>query len=139
VDEFMSRPTDVLVSFMARQSGNSERDIRTVLLMGRIAMAMEILTVMHLIEDHSILASREETLSVLQTLLKEQELEDETALWYARLSEWRKPKFETGEDGDGYREVDVSSHAVRQRDLLLPDSTDAPPGSDQTTDPPSAS
>lgn len=133
--DFMSRPTDVLRSYMATH-GFPEGEADDLLRMGRIAMALEILTVVKVLEDHQLMAEHEQMISVLMTLLVDQGLLGIGEEYYAELSEWRRIKAD---------EVSVSAHGVHASEpgvrlhvVPPPDSTDALHGSDQTKDPPSS-
>jgi hypothetical protein len=129
VDDFMRRPTEVFESYMALEYGVPRGWYKY----GRLSMALEILTVMRLLDEHSgIVAHAQETISVLQTLLVDQDLFDDASMWYEKLSEWRRPKFYVVGDPD----ADASALEAPHRTLPPHDSTDAQPGSDQTKDPP---
>lgn len=134
MDEFMERPTDVLVSYLARRNKRAEGQIRRQLRYGRLAMALEIITVMKIIEDHSLLPSKEDTIAVLQTLIVDQELLEDAGQCYEVLNEWRKIKFY---DDASYVAPDVQpSEHVAPRGTTLPrGSNDAPHGSDRSRDP----
>jgi hypothetical protein len=106
--------------------------------MGRIAMAMELMTVAMIIEDHSILPTKEDTISVLQTLIVDQALVEDSSEWYHRLCDWRRIKLYDAAADVSSRGVAASDHegllgAEPPREL-----PGAQHGSDQTTDPPSS-
>lgn len=135
VDDFMQRPTDVLRSYMAAQGIGLEEQV-DLLRMGRIAMALEVITVVKMLEDHQLLAENERMISVLMTLLVDQDLLDIGMEYYRDLSEWRRIKAV---------EVDVAAHGGQlSAHEVLPDA-DAPHGSNvvqlrtgRTKDPPSS-
>jgi hypothetical protein len=129
-EAFMKWPTDVFVGFMARHSrrigaGSFEA--------GRLAMALEIITVIRILEEYELIAEHEQVISVLQTLLRDQGLEERATAWYEMLDEWRKPKFYD----DVSAALDVQpSERVTPREITPPHgSNDAPHGSDQSRDP----
>ena len=143
MDNFMARPTDVLVSFMAHRREMPENMIREMLPLGRLSMALEIITVMRLLEEHQLMAEHEAMVACLQTLLVDQDYGELAHEWYEHLAEWRRIKLVPGES-DSERDASIvapdvqpSEHAVPPDAPPPPDSTDAPPGSDQTTDLPS--
>jgi predicted nucleic-acid-binding protein len=125
----MKRPTDVLRRYLAQdtpiESGSFE--------LGRTAMALEIMTIIRILEEYELIAEHEQMISVLQTLLRDQGLEDRATAWYEMLNEWRKPKFY--DDVSGALDVQPSEHAI-PREITPPHgSNDAPHGSDQSRDP----
>ena len=137
MDEFMERPTDVLRSYLAAH-GMALKTMTSTLRVGRIAMGMEILTLIKFLEDHKFLLDHaDECIAVLTTLLIDQDLLEESQSWYHSLHEWRKVKLydAVAEASD----AQPSEHEEPQAAPVPPDSNGAPPGSDQTMDPPSAS
>jgi hypothetical protein len=136
VDNFMMRPTDVLVSYLATQGGWNDRS-KHVFRLGRIAMALEIVTVTRVLEEYELLAENEQAIAMLQTLLVDQELAEEALDWYEHLSDWRRIRL--ADDGsDAYRRA-VALGLVDHASAALPDApSDAPPGSNRMTDPPSS-
>ena len=137
MDDFMRRPTETMVSYLAARTGKSPVQIVRLLELGRVAMAMELITVVKIIEDHSLLPSKEDTIATIQTLIIDQELLDLADEWYSNLSEWRRLRFIDGADVS--HATDASAYAYRRGAAPPHDTPDAPPGSDQTKDPPSAS
>lgn len=93
MDDFMRRPTEVFVSYLAAVTGRDERAMRRLLELGRIAMAMELITVARIIEEYSLLASKEDTIAVIQTLIVDQDLLEVADEWYKNLSDWRRIKL----------------------------------------------
>jgi len=143
-NSFMADPTEVMEQYLAEQLDRDLDAVRHHLRRGRISMGLEVISLVKLIEDHSILASKEETISVLKMFLVNQGLDDVCHRWYERLDEWRKPKFRLVHGGDApspdaenEAAVRASFVEVRPGVWLRRGSTDAPPCSDQTTDPPS--
>jgi len=132
----MANPTQVFKEYLQEHHELEPDRVLRTLRWGRIAMGLEIVSLIRLIEDHSILASKEETISVLRTLLQDQGLEDISLRWYERLSDWRKPKFSVI-DGGASDDASASFHEVRPGVWLRRHSTDAPLGDDQSQDPPS--
>ena len=145
MDDFMRRPTETMVSFMATVSGVPEERMRRVLQLGRIAMAMELMTVVQIIDEYSLLPSKQDTISVIQTLIVDQDLLEDADEWYKRLSEWRRIKLDLDENGSVrdavYEDPDVqpSGDVTPRGALPPPDSNGARHGTDRKTDPPSAS
>lgn len=90
----MRRPTDELVSYLAAQSKREPEVVRHHLYFGRLAMALEVITVVKIIEEYSLLATKEDTISVLQTLIVDQELMDDATEWYHKLCDWRRIKLD---------------------------------------------
>ena len=133
-ENFMSRPTDEFVSYLAAATGKSPVEVLRLLSLGRIAMAMELMTVARVIEDHSLLPSKEDTIAVIQTLIIDQDLLEAADEWYNRLSDWRRIKI--ADDADASHGVDASDR-VGPIDAGPPlEQPDAPPGSDRSQDPP---
>jgi hypothetical protein len=133
-EDFMQRPTEELCSYLAAQSGTTPEAIRKMLHAGRVAMAMELITVAKVIEDHSLLPSKEDTIAVIQTLIIDQDLLEAADEWYHRLSDWRRIKLygDASEDAVLFHRS-VASVLSDLRGALPPErSTDAPPGSDQS-------
>jgi hypothetical protein len=94
-EDFMARPTDDYVSYLAARRGEPELVVRNSLLRGRIAMGLEVVTVIRLLEDHGDLVTySEEAISILQTLLNDQGLAEMAYETYERLSEWRRVKLD---------------------------------------------
>ena len=134
MDDFMRRPTEVMVSYLATQTGKSPTQIVRLLELGRIAMAMELITVVRIIDEYSLLPTKEDTIAAIQTLIVDQELLEPADEWYSRLSEWRRIKLTA--DGVAYRGADASSHADRLDAEPPRELPDAPPDSGQSQDPP---
>lgn len=138
---FMARPTQEFERYLELNYGAPRGWYR----MGRIAMALEVITVIRLLEDHEeLVAHAQECISVLQTLLNDQGLTDDGYAWYERLVEWRKPKLalvspSLGPDDDALDHDAQPSEPVTEQDAPPPhEDTSAQPCSDQTTDPPSS-
>lgn len=91
---YMQNPTETLVEYLTRMGWLQVRDRQFRL--GRLSLALEVITVIKTLEDERVptmALSKEETISVLQTLLQDCGLAEEAMEWYDRLSEWRRPKF----------------------------------------------
>jgi len=138
VDEFIESPTDVLISYLATEVKIDRRAIRQMIRTGRIAMCMELMTVVKLLEDHEhILVHASECIAVLKTLIRDQDLEEAAESWYHNLNEWRRIKL--ADDVSEALDALPSEPEVPADDVPLPDSNGAQQQSDQTKDPPSAS
>lgn len=137
-EDFMQRPTEELCSYLAAQSGTTPEAIRRMLHAGRVAMAMELMTVAKIIEDHSLLPSKEDTIAVIQTLIIDQDLLEAADEWYHRLSDWRRIKLygDASEDAAAFHRSVASALSGLRGAELPPADTDAPPGSDRSQDPP---
>jgi len=137
VDDFMRRPTETLIDYMTSTSGLPRDRIERVLMLGRIAMAMELMTVAAIIDEHSLLPAKEDTIAVVRTLLIDQNLDEPAREWYERLSEWRriKPASVSAEHVDEIHRGVASSLADLPDALPPRDSTSAQPGTDQSSHP----
>lgn len=94
--DYMSRPTEVLKTYLKEYDliGGTRKNSGWIL--GRLSMALEILTVIKTLEDELVpmlTINRSETISVLRTLLRDLDFEETAEEWYERLCEWRKPTF----------------------------------------------
>lgn len=144
---FIARPADLL----RRQMG-PRGEQAAWFEAGMMAMALEILTVIKTVESLPIVdeGARQETVSVLHTLLMDLDVMEKADELYARLNEARKPKFvaepyvqQPDADDvepprsslDPSRASLLASQLRAEQELL---DTDALPGSDQTTDPASS-
>jgi hypothetical protein len=116
--------------------------------MGRLSMALEIITVIRTLEDELVpmlALQRQETISVLETLLNDQLLADRAMEYYDRLSLWRQPVFlpspepvRSDEPDQDFPASVPSSRLEALRDALdQHESTDVQPGIDQSQDLPS--
>lgn len=144
MDDFMRRPTEVFVSYMATAFGYDEDRVRKMMRLGRIAMAMEVMTVAQLIEDYSLLPTKEDTISVLQTLIIDQELLEDADAWYKTLSQWRRIKLDPDVHGsvqpasdDSHPDAQPSPDASPRGAPLRHEQLDALLDTGQTKDPPS--
>lgn len=140
-DSFILRPTEVLEQYLVAQGKGDLGRVRRVLTFGRLAMALEIVTTIRTLEQHSLLIySPQETISVLQTLLQDQELAEQAVEWYELLAEWRKPKFEVAEvDVDAVLDAAPSELEALEDAPALHGRRFSLPYTDQTKDPPSSS
>ena len=127
---YMARPTEVFVAYLKTQP-RYWYNFDT----GRTAMGLEILSLIKLLEDHEgMVAHSMETISVLSTLLIEQDLMDDVVQWYTKLDEWRKTKFyDDADDAVAHRASVSASAFLPDAELPLARSV-AQPCSDQTTD-----
>jgi hypothetical protein len=136
VDEFMENPTDVLLSYMARRPANNAARDGYMLRMGRIAMGMEVITVIKLLEEHEYLLDHaNEAIAVLTTLLTDQGLMEEAQQWYHHLSEWRKIKLYDAVADASDRTAGTSTPDPRLDAELPRGHNGAQPGSDRSRDP----
>jgi hypothetical protein len=104
-------------------------------------MALEILTVIKTPEEELVpmlALSREETISVLTTLLRDQDLAEVADEWYEQLSLWRLPVFvpepspARSDLSEGLTAVPSSRLEALRDALALDGSTHALPDSDQS-------
>src|SRR5215471_7345814 len=86
---FMSHPTMVLVQYLTQSKSkvNSEFEL------GRLAMALEVLTQMKIVRSLPMTDLSIQIESAFQAFLIDQGLLDEVERWYERLDAWRQPKF----------------------------------------------
>lgn len=87
-ETFIDRPTELYREWLSRR-GTIREDIGFE--EGRMAMAMEIITVRRSLKAVGMLTT--EMVSTLDALLADQGLIDTAEAMYAELAEWRKPKF----------------------------------------------
>jgi hypothetical protein len=67
--------------------------------LGRLSMALEIITVIKTLEDELVpmlSLKRYEIISVLETLLRDQDLAESAMEWYEALTLWRQPVISDG-------------------------------------------
>jgi len=120
---------------------------------GLMGMALELITVAKTVEalPAEDPAVREEIVSTIYTLLNGMDLTEQAVLWYDRVAEWRRPKFvpdepvpshEHGADAEQLSLLPSppasSAPASRLGSPVLRHRIPAPPGSDQSQDPPSS-
>ena len=135
-DSYMARPTEVFWKWLTVKHEATLRE-EQYFLMGRIAMALEVLTVVKTLEESSLLIfSPHETISVLRTLLVDQDIDVAAQQVYDHLAEWRKVKF--ADVSDEVASAHASEPEARRGVLTLLEHTLALPGSDQSPDPPSS-
>jgi hypothetical protein len=135
VGDFMERPTDVLRSYMAAQGIDAEEAER-LLRMGRIAMALEVMTVVKMLEEFQLLSENERMISVLITLLTDQDLLGVATAYYEDLSEWRRIK--AVEVDAAAHDVQLSAHAAPPDDVVPHGSNVVQLRTGRTKDPPSS-
>jgi hypothetical protein len=104
-EAYIARPTHVYRAWLSR-TGAIREDVGFE--EGRLAMAMEIITVRRSLQAVGMLTT--EMVSTLDALLADQGLIDTAEAMYEELAEWRKPKFK----------ADVSSQRVEQRPTRTP-------------------
>lgn len=134
----MARPTEILLSYLAARTEMSEMDLRRMLRTGRISLAMEIITVQRILEEHELLAENEAMIACLQALLQDQGLAEVAAQWYDFLAEWRRIKFYDAVSDSIPTDAELSEHEVPPDAEPPLGSNGAQPGNDQTMDPPSS-
>jgi hypothetical protein len=88
-EDFIKDPTDVFRQWIARNGLQSNDPLWS----GRLAMALEIMTLQRLLDYLQLESEHEQTISVLQTLLQDQGIAEAATQWYERLSEWRRVKI----------------------------------------------
>jgi hypothetical protein len=96
--DYMMRPTQVMVRFMLTAGLKPPMEFH----LGRTAMALEVLTVIKTLEDDRVpmlALQREETISVLTTLLLDQDLWESATEWYEKLAEWQRVKLVADVEG----------------------------------------
>ena|SRR5215471_6988858 len=88
MDDYIARPTEVLMAYMQWGKPPPGYD------WGRLALALEVVTLIRTLERIPVVndAERQGTIATLHTLLREQGLEDVYDA-YERLAEWRRVKF----------------------------------------------
>lgn len=132
----MARPTDTLWSETQPQNPRAIRLAKGYFDLGRVAMAMEILTVVKTLEGavgSSLLAlEREEIISVLLTLVRNQDLEEVANAWYDYLSKARRLSFVAVASEDELRDARVSAFEAQLRALPPPLDSDESPPPDRT-------
>jgi hypothetical protein len=119
-ENFIARPTDVFVSYLAQRQGTQEKVERRLLTTGRIAMGLEIVSVIRLLEDHDeLVVHAPEAISILQTLLNDQDLHVAHEI-YDELCEWRRIKLGPDEAGTAHASDDASHDAQPSDDEAPP-------------------
>jgi len=109
MSSYMARPTEVLEAYLRRFPVSEPRSWYQF---GRLAMALEITTVVKTLEAYETIARQApEIVSVLQTLLREQGLEREAGTWYDALNAWRAPRFSPVPE-----DTDASGHLTSRPD-----------------------
>jgi len=91
---FMKDPSQVFRAFIGFD--HRGHDFHRGYEAGIMGMALELITVAKTVEalPTEDPATREEVVSTIYTLLNGMELTEQATLWYERVAEWRKPKFE---------------------------------------------
>jgi len=138
------RPSEVFKLYLSGKV-NTDKDSYQY---GMLAMALEIVTVIKTLEALPVtsVGTREESISVLHTLLQETGLDIYAYEWYERLDDWRRPKFvpdaelpHSGPSAEQLPPMSTSRASLLASQLLAEQETaytDVPSGSDQTMDPP---
>ena len=142
---YMARPTEVLEAYLRRFPVSEPRSWYEF---GRLAMALEVTTVVKTLEAYETIARHApELISVLRTLIREQGLEGEAETWYDALSSWRAPRFSpVPEDTDASGQLSTkqpvahaSPHGGLEGARVLAEGTRAQQGLDRNRDPSSVS
>jgi len=149
---YIMRPSELFKQYLGEMMHETQFQY------GMLGMALEIVTVIKTLESlpTASVGTRQETISVLHTLLQDLHLDEYAYEWYDRLNDWRRPKFLpepasvalspgleriVGADVPPLPELPALASQLAS-DLGLgqePEHTDAQPGIDQTTDQPSFS
>lgn len=135
---FIARPSHVFKQYV-RSTGRLDN---TSYHMGMMALALEIITQIKVLEEMRYIASdlgREEAVSALQTLLKDCGIHDVAYEMYDRLAEWRKPKFSPLRPHDELSHVPLGISSFASESLEAsrsgePSSDDASPPEDLSRD-----
>lgn len=139
---FIKDPSRLLWAYLARNAHTQESALDWFLL-GQMAMALEVITVIKSLEGIPIVSDRGrvETISVLQTLLVDTDMADHAYDLYEELNEWRKPRFQDSEASVEQVFGDVLAHAIPGGWIVQGDSSPAlrqvhqsPPPSDEPED-----
>lgn len=129
---FLARPTVELRKFLKFSSLEQWRAFES----GRLAMALEILTVVKTLEDERVpmlALQRAEIISVLETLLVDQGLDEVADRWYGWLGKFRQPKFVP--IGNKPSDENASVASTLQDAVVLAEGTYVPPDERQSPDP----
>jgi len=153
---YIMRPSEVFKQYLGIGGGVTSEDQFQY---GMLGMALEIVTVIKTLEalPTTSVATRNEVISTLHTLLQDLHLDEHAYIWYDRLNDWRKPRFIphlpdgaslspelehiVGADVPPLPELPALASRLAS-DLgpePAPEHTDAQPDDGQTTDQPSAS
>lgn len=127
----IKNPSEVLKKWVGRVDARSFQ-------LGRVSMALEITTVVRSLELYGQAMGdfeREQIVSVLQTLLREQGLDETAEVIYERLAKWRRLQaIDVSAD-----DADASPHEEPEDEPALGGRRFSLPYSDQSLDPPSTS
>lgn len=90
---FIKDPSKVLWQYLQTKRRPMVRELYEY---GKLAMALEIITVVKTLDSLPVISElgRQETVSVLQTLLTDMGLDELAYDVYEQLNEWRRPKFD---------------------------------------------
>jgi hypothetical protein len=88
---YIMRPSEVFKAYLSEKMTVPEDAIQ----FGMLAMSLEVVTVIKTLESlpTTAVGTREETISVLHTLLQDVGLDVYAYEWYERLNDWRRPSF----------------------------------------------
>jgi hypothetical protein len=147
----MVRPSEVFKLYLEQ---TAQGRVGNEFSYGMLAMGLEVVTVIRTLEALPTISvgARQETISVLHTLLVDMRMDEQAYLWYERLDEWRRPKFrpepeseqhELSHGGLSGAELGGAALRVARASLLASQlreeqatlDTDALSGTDRTTDP----
>jgi hypothetical protein len=143
---YIMRPSEVFKLYLSEKMSVPEDAIQY----GMLAMALEIVTVIKTLEalPTTAVGTREETISVLHTLLRDVGLDLYAYEWYERLNDWRRPSFVPVHEPEHTEpsEPRVPPLSLAHASLLASrlrreqglQSTDVPEHSDPSMDPASA-
>lgn len=109
---YIADPTSVFLQFLDQEHGMKPR---REFLLGRMALALELLTVIKTLEDEVVpmlTLQRMEIISILETFLREQNLVEQANEWYDALDRWRKPTFVSPDNPMGYHFPAIDSSLV---------------------------
>jgi len=143
---YIMRPSEVFKLYLSEKMTVPEDAIQ----FGMLAMGLEIVTVIKTLEalPTTAVGTREETISVLHTLLKDVGLDLYAYEWYERLNDWRRPSFVPAHEPEHTEpsEPQIPPLSLAHASLLASrlrseqdlESTSSPEHSDLPTDPASA-
>jgi hypothetical protein len=110
---FISNPTAVLQQYLSSHQRDKVVAKTDGFYWGRLAMALEILTQMKIVQSLPFTDLTIQLESAYQSLLVDQGMMDEAQKWYERLDAWRAPRFVAETPSRGTRGLaDVSSTAA---------------------------
>lgn len=90
---FMSHPTTVLLQYLSKEDQVRRIGKKSPFEWGRLAMALEILTQMKILQSLPLTDLTIQLESAFQALLVDTGMMDEAERWYEKLDAWRTPRF----------------------------------------------